>query len=157
MIRQDSGFGGYYYTSDLSKMRNCFAYTTYTVHISKTFRTKKNFRKPFPRATECARLFWVCATFFGCNRSNSNMRICVHSVKFFRVCAQWCEQTHSFVVFPTGAFVDAQSNSFVFACSPPNVLMYSFLIEKWHLCYFESFKRVFACVWSNSFVLALSS
>ena len=114
------------------------------------------------RSKTCSTRGWVCADvfecarmFFVCNRSNSNMRVCLCSVKFFRVCAQCCQQTNSFV-FSTGAFVGAQSNSFVLARSPPNVLI-PLQIKKWHLYHFETFQRAFVCARSNSIVLALSS
>merc|ERR1719253_737801 len=87
----------------------------------KNFPNEKNRSKPFStRERVCANVFECARMFFGCNRSNSNVRVCLRSVKFFRVCAQCCQQTNSFV-FPTGTFVYALSNSFLLARSPPNV------------------------------------
>ena len=66
---------------------------------SKTFSTRMWVRAS---VFECARVF------FGCNWSISNMCVWLRSVNFFRVCAQCCKQTNSFV-FPTGAFIYALS------------------------------------------------
>ena len=140
-------------------MRNCFAYSTvlstYILTVSQKLSEQKKLSRTFStHEWVCANIFGCAQIFFGCNRSNSNMCVCLRSVKFFRVCAQCCQQTNSFV-FPTGAFVCALSNSFVLARIPPNGLI-PFKIEQWHTFYFETFQRAFVCARSNSFVLARS-
>ena len=80
-------------------------------NLSKTFSTCKGV---------CTNVFECARMFFGWNRSNSC--VCLRSVKFFRVCAQCRQQTNS-LMFSTGTFVWALPKSFVWARSPPNVLI----------------------------------
>ena len=101
-----------------------FRLLPYLHGISKTFRTKNLSKTLSTRKWVCANVFECARMFFGCNRSISNLRVCLRSVKLFRVCAQCC---HSLIPSCFQQVVLSTHALSFFSCQRAFFLMYNFL------------------------------